>query len=118
MAGLFLVDFLDERCYNTHTMKTYKLNHRYNAQKKWGFTHTVEFSEREWKRFYSLKSVAVKLFGDSTETVMRYMWRVDAELLKSAPWGYHYDRSHKPTYIYFRAKDDMERALLLLALTA
>jgi hypothetical protein len=99
-------------------MKTYKLNHRYNAQKKWGFTYSVEFSDREWQRFYALKSIADKLFGDSTETVMRYVWRVDAELLKSAPWAYHYDRMNKPTFVYFRTQDDMERALLLLALTA
>jgi hypothetical protein len=99
-------------------MKTYKLDHRYNAQKKWGFTYSVEFSDREWQAFYAMKAVAEQLFGTSTETVWTYTWRRDAEILRSAPWAYHYRRTNKPTFVYFRTEDEMSQALMMYALTA
>jgi len=98
-------------------MRTYKLNRRYNAQKKWGFAHAVEFPTHEWQGYFALKRAAEKLLGHSTETASRYLGWKDAQLLQSAPWGYHYGYARKPTFIYFRAKDDMDKALVLLALT-
>jgi len=117
VAGLFLVDILDQRCYNTNTMKTMKLDRRYAARGRYGYEYAVNFRSMEWKRYFALKSVAVKFYGDSHDIKRTFIWREQKELLLTAPWAYHYDKSSKPTFVYFRTKEDMERALMLFALT-
>ena len=71
----------------------------------------------EWKRYFELKEVAVKFYGPGTETNRKFLWREQKELLLTAPWAYHYDRSSKPTFVYFRTKEDLDKAMLLFALT-
>lgn len=98
-------------------MKITKLNGRYNANKKWGYTYSVTFSGLEWKKFYALKAQAKGMFGDSVELVRHYMWRADAEILKVAPWAYHYEKTSKPMFVYFRTEEQMEQCLMMFALS-
>ena len=57
------------------------------------------------------------MFGDSVEVVRHYMWKTDAELLKSAPWAFHYEKSSKPMIVYFRDKTEMDQCMMMFALT-
>lgn len=99
-------------------MRVTKLNGRFNANKKWGYTYSITFNGFDWKRFYAFKSQAKAMFGDSTEMVRHYMWRDDAALLRTAPWAFHYEKSSKPMMVYFRNKTDMEQCVMMFALTS
>lgn len=57
------------------------------------------------------------MFGPSEEAVRHFMWRDRMQILQSAPWAFHYDKSNKPTYIYFRTREDMDQCLMMWALT-
>ena len=57
------------------------------------------------------------MFGESVDIAQRFMWRDDANTLKSAPWAYHYKNIRKTTYIYFREEQDLEQVIMLWALT-
>ena len=98
-------------------MKITKLNGRYNANKRWGYTYSITFNGFDWKKFYAFKAQAKSMFGDSVEVVRHYMWKTDAELLKSAPWAFHYEKSSKPMIVYFRDKTEMDQCMMMFALT-
>lgn len=98
-------------------MKITKLNGRYNANKKWGFTYSVTFAGFEWRKFYAVKAQAEKMFGNSIEMKKSFLWRDDIALLRLAPWAYHYERTSKPMFVYFRTEEQMEQCLVMFALT-
>lgn len=97
-------------------MRITKLNKRYNANKKWGYNYSITFNSFDWKKFYAFKAQAKAMFGDSAEIVRPYMWKDDAEFLRSAAWAYHYDKISKPMIVYFRDKTDMEQCIMMYAL--
>ena len=94
-----------------------KLDNRYAACSRYGFRYAVNFLGMEWKRYFDLKEVAVKFYGQSGEVKRNVLWREHKERLRTAPWAYHYDRSSKPTFVYFRTKEDLDKVMLLFALT-
>lgn len=98
-------------------MKITKLNRRYGANKKYGYEWQVELGGVEWKKYFALKDQARGIFGHSCETVRHFMWREDIDILKSAPYAYHYEHSRKPMFVYFRTKTDMEQCIMMFALT-
>lgn len=98
-------------------MKTKRLDGRYRANKRWGYTWQVEFAGYEWRKYFDFKAQAKSIFDASEELFPSFMWRDRVQLLETAPWAYHYDRSHKPSYVYFRTKDQMTQCLMMFALT-
>ena len=98
-------------------MRITKLNGRFNANKKWGFTYSITFNGFDWKKFYAFKAQAKSMFGDSIEMKKSFLWRADIALLTSSPWAYHYDKTSKPMIVYFRNKTEMEQCMMMFALT-
>lgn len=98
-------------------MKIKRLDGRYSARKNYGYEWQVEFRGAEWKKYFSLKAHANTMFGASDETVRHYTWREVAALLKSAPWAYHYEKSYRPMFVYFRTKTEMEQCVMMFVLT-
>lgn len=98
-------------------MKITKLNNRYNACKKWGFTYSVTFQGFEWNSYYAFKRKTTELFNDSKEIKKSFMWKDDIDFLRVAPWACHYDKSSKPMIIYFRNEVDMNQVIMMFALS-
>ena len=98
-------------------MKIKRLDGRFRANKRWGYTWQVEFSGYEWRKYFDFKAQAKSMFDASEELFPSFMWRDRVQLLETAPWAYHYDRSHKPSYVYFRTEDHMTQCLMMFALT-
>ena len=98
-------------------MKITKLNRRYNANKKWGYEWQVQIPSIHWRKYFAIKSQAQNMFGPSEDTVRHYMWRERMQILQSAAWAFHYDKSSKPSYVYFRTEDHMTQCLMMFALT-
>lgn len=98
-------------------MKITKLNGRYTANRRWGYTYSVTFGAFEWKDFCAVKGKATAMLGNSTEMRKSFLWRDDINLLQTALWAYHYITTLKPMFIYFRNEDDMNQVLMMYALT-
>lgn len=98
-------------------MKTKRLDGRFRANKRWGYTWQVKFVGIEWRKYFAFNAQAKSMFGDSKELFPSFLWRDSIQLLETAPWAYHYDKSSKPSYVYFRTKTDMEQCLMMFALT-
>ena len=98
-------------------MQKKKLYGRFRANKRWGYTWQVKFVGREWQKFYAFKAQVKSMFGDSEELFPSFLWRDRVQRLETAPWAYHWDRSHKPSYVYFRTEDQMTQCLMMFALT-
>lgn len=97
-------------------MKTRRLDGRFKANQKWGYLYRIEFGARDWQKYFQMKKQASSMLGESEDTT-RYLWRASMQMLKTAPWAYQFDRSHKPSYIYFRTEKDMEQCLMMWILS-
>jgi len=98
-------------------MKITKLDGRYTANRRWGFAYSVEFPANAWKKYFALKKQAHDLYGPSIDIGRKYIWRDEADILRSGPWAYKYVKSSADTNIYFRKEDDMNQAVMMYALT-
>lgn len=98
-------------------MRQIKLDGRYKAYKLYGYKHCLAIPATEWRNYYAVKTLAVRMFGDSTEMFRNFIWREDQALLRVAAWAYHYKNTRKTTYIYFREAEHMQHTLVMYALT-
>ena len=98
-------------------MKRAKLDGRYTANRRWGYNYSVTIPSWNWNDYYKAKKIAVDMFGTSHDVKRRYIFRDDQERLLTAEWAFHYEKTSKPTVIYFRNEKYMEQVLMMFALT-
>ena len=98
-------------------MKMTKLDNRYKAKSKWGYSYSVTFRSYDWKKYFAFKTVAHNMFGASRDISQRFMFRDDVATLKEAVWAYRYIRSRDDSTVYFRNEDQMNQVVMMYALT-
>jgi hypothetical protein len=98
-------------------MKITKLDGRYAANKRWGYRYSVTFRSYAWKKYFAFKSRAQDMFGPSTDIGRTFIWREQADILRTGPWAYKYVKSSEDTYVYFRTEEAMNQVIMMFALT-
>jgi hypothetical protein len=98
-------------------MKITRLDLRYTANKKWGYNYSVTFRGREWRKYFAFSSLAKNMLGLSTDIGRTFIWREQADILRTGPWAYKYVRSSEDTYVYFRTEEAMNQVIMMFALT-
>jgi hypothetical protein len=99
-------------------VKIRKMDGRFRAHKRWGYMWQVTFAPHQWREFYEFKALIRNQLGASEELFPSFLWRDLIELLETAPWAYHYETSRKPSQVFFRDANTLERIQLIWALTA
>jgi len=97
-------------------MKITKLDLRYTANKRWGYRYSVTFRSYDWRKFFAFKSRAHDMFGPSEDIGRTFIWREQADILRSSPWAYKYVKSSEDSNVYFRTEDQMSQCLMMFAL--
>jgi hypothetical protein len=98
-------------------MKITKLDLRYTANKRWGYRYSVTFRSRDWRKYFAFKSRAQDMFGPSEDIGRTFIWREQADILRTSPWAYKYVKSTVDSNVYFRTEDDMNQVVMMFALT-
>jgi len=98
-------------------MKIIKLDLRYTDNKRWGYNYSVTFRSRDWRKYFAFKEQAHAMFGPSTDIGRTFIWREQADILRTGPWAYKYVKSSEDTNVYFRTEDAMNQVIMMFALT-
>jgi hypothetical protein len=98
-------------------MQTKKLDGRYTANKRWGYNYSVTFRGRDWRKYFAFSSLAKNMLGLSTDIGRTFIWREQADILRTGPWAYKYVKSSEDSNVYFRTEDDMNQVVMMFALT-
>jgi hypothetical protein len=98
-------------------MKITKLDLRYTANKRWGYNYSVTFRSRDWKKYFAFKEQAQAMFGPSTDIGRTFIWREQADILRTGPWAYKYVKSSVDSNVYFRTEYTMNQVIMMFALT-
>jgi len=98
-------------------MRITKLDLRYTANKRWGYRYSVTFRSRDWRKYFAFKSRAHDMFGPSEDIGRTFIWREQADILRSSPWAHKYVKSTVDSNVYFRTEDDMNQVVMMFALT-
>jgi hypothetical protein len=98
-------------------MKITRLDLRYTANKRWGYRYSVTFRSRDWRKYFAFKSRAQDMFGPSEDIGRTFIWREQADILRTSPWAYKYVKSTVDSNVYFRTEDDMNQVVMMFALT-
>ena len=98
-------------------MKMTKLDRRYTANNRWGYHYSVTLPAHQWKKYFAFKEKAHDMFGPSVDLGRRFLFKEDAQTLRTAPWAYKYTRSRDESFVYFCTESDMNQCIMMYALT-
>ena len=102
-------------------MKAIKLDRRYKPCKLFGFKYAIQFTGKEAAKISAARN-AIEQMHDKSKNLYpfiehRHIWKDIRTFFETVSWAYYYDRYYLPSAIYFRTKEDMDRVLVIVALT-